>query len=249
MSLPRATERFDRIDILRALAMVWMTIYHFCYDLDYFGLIEQDIFRDPFWTTQRTLILGTFLFTAGLSQAVAMEQGQAWPRFWRRWRQVAGSALLVTLATVVMFPQSFIFFGVLHGIAVMLVVVRLTAGWGQWLWLSGAVCIVAARVAPSALEGTDWKHLFDGPLLSWLGWVTRKPITEDYVPLLPWLGAMWWGMAAGQWTLRHRPGWLRAQTRSGTASGLAALGRWSLTYYLLHQPVMLGLLWVSLQLT
>ena len=44
-------------------------------------------------------------------------QGQRWPRFWRRWAQVAGCALLVTLGSWLMFPRSLISFGVLHGIA------------------------------------------------------------------------------------------------------------------------------------
>ena len=37
-----------------------------------------------------------------------------------------------------MFPTSFIHFGVLHGMAVMLIVARLTAGWGPGCgWLVG----------------------------------------------------------------------------------------------------------------
>ena len=98
-------QRLGRIDLLRALAMVWMTVYHFCFDLDHFGLIEQDFYRDPFWTWQRTAIVSLFLFCAGLGQAIAVHQGQGWPRFWRRWAQVAGCALLVlivlTLATII----------------------------------------------------------------------------------------------------------------------------------------------------
>ena len=142
------SQRLDRIDLLRALAMVWMTVYHFCFDLDHFGLIDQDFYRDPFWTWQRTAIVSLFLFTAGLSQAVAVHQGQSWSRFWKRWAQVAGAALLVTAGSLVMFPKSFIYFGVLHGIAVMLIVVRLTAGWGAWLWPLGALAIGAKFVAP-----------------------------------------------------------------------------------------------------
>ena len=46
-----------------------------------------------------------------------------------------------------MFPKSFIYFGVLHGIAVMLIVVRLTAGWGRWLWLAGAVALALKPLA------------------------------------------------------------------------------------------------------
>lgn len=236
--------RLDRIDLLRTVAMLWMTAYHFAFDLDHFRLIEQDFHRDPLWTWQRSAIVSLFLFTAGLSQAVALAQGQDWPRFWRRWVQVAGAALLVTVGSMAMFPKSFIYFGVLHGIAVMLIVVRLTAGWGRWLWPLGAAAIGAKFAAPAVITAMPVLDILNSPGLNALGFVSRLPVTEDYVPLLPWLGVMWWGVAAGQWVLRHRPRWLGASgaTLSGGQRGLAALGRWSLSYYLLHQPVLIGLL-------
>ena len=176
-------ERFDRLDALRGVAVVWMAAFHFCFDLNHFKLIHQSFRTDPLWTWQRTCIVTLFLFCAGLGQAVAHAQGQAWPRFWRRWSQVALCALLVSLGSWWMFPQSFISFGVLHGIAVMLLVVRLTAGAGRALWLLGAMAI-----ALPLLVADPW---FDTRSTNWLGLVTRKPITEDYAPLLPWLGVMW----------------------------------------------------------
>ena len=63
--IPLSTQRLNRIDLLRAAAMLWMTVYHFCFDLDYFGLIHQAFLSDPFWTTQRTLIVSLFLLCAG----------------------------------------------------------------------------------------------------------------------------------------------------------------------------------------
>ncbi|MDP2164295.1 MAG: heparan-alpha-glucosaminide N-acetyltransferase [Hydrogenophaga sp.] len=242
--------RLDRIDLLRAVAMLWMTAYHFSFDLNHFGLISQDFYRDPFWTTQRTAIVSLFLFTAGLSQAVALEQGQTAARFWRRWAQVAGAALLVTAGSLIMFPRSFITFGVLHGIAVMLIIVRLTAGWGAWRWPLGVLAVAAPMLAPPAMAAWPALEVFNSPWLNWLGLMNRLPVTEDYVPLLPWLGVMWWGMAAGQWALRHRPNWLGrpASSAPGARHALVLLGRWSLSHYLLHQPVMIGLIWLALQL-
>jgi uncharacterized membrane protein len=243
--------RLDRIDLLRALAMLWMTVYHFCFDLKYYGLIEQDFYRDPVWTWQRTAIVSLFLFTAGLSQAVAVHQGQTWSRFWKRWSRVAGAALLVTAGSVFMFPKSFIYFGVLHGIAVMLIVVRMTAGWGAWLWLLGALAVGAKFAGPMAIAAVPALEVLNSNWLNWLGLISRLPITEDYVPLLPWLGVMWWGVAAGRWALQHRPVWLGSSDApaSGLRLGLVVLGQWSLSYYLLHQPVMLGLIggatWLS----
>lgn len=243
------TQRLDRIDLLRATAMLWMTAYHLCFDLNFFRLIREDFYRDPFWTWQRTAIVSLFLFTAGLSQAVALHQGQTWARFWRRWLLVAGAALLVTAGSLLVFPKSFIYFGVLHGIALMLVVVRLTAGWGAWLWPLGALAIGLAFVAPALIQSAPALEVLNTPWLNWLGLISRKPVTEDYVPLVPWLGVMWWGVAAGRWLLRERAHGLGSDAPiRGARKVLVSLGRWSLSYYLLHQPVLMGLIWLGIQL-
>ncbi|KQO23251.1 heparan-alpha-glucosaminide N-acetyltransferase [Acidovorax sp. Leaf78] len=235
--------RYDTVDALRGLAMVWMTVFHFCFDLSHLGFWPQNFRVDPFWTSQRTVIVSLFLFCAGLGQAIALQQGQGWARFGRRWAQIAGCALLVTVGSVVMFPQSFIYFGVLHGMAVMLLVARLTAGWGRWLWLAGLLALALPPLAHHLLTGAwaDAAPWFNSRWLNWLGLVGRKPFTEDYVPVLPWLGVMWWGLATGQWLLARRSAWL--QWRLPTAlRPLAWLGRWSLSYYMVHQPVMIGVL-------
>lgn len=225
--------RFDRLDALRAVAMLWMAAFHFCFDLNHFKFIHQNFYTDPFWTVQRTVIVSLFLFCAGFGQAIAWEQGQSWQRFWRRWAQVAGCALLVTAGSYLMFPRSYISFGVLHGIALMLIITRLTAGAGPWLWLMGLVAIALPHLVQNSF--------FDTRFTNWVGLVTRKPVTEDYAPLLPWIGVMWWGLAAGQWLLKHQRDWVTGALRAPLAP-LATLGRWSLSFYMLHQPVLIGLL-------
>jgi uncharacterized membrane protein len=229
------TNRFDRLDLLRAVAIVWMAAFHFGFDLNHLGLLEHrhNFHRDPFWTNQRVCIVSLFLFCAGVGQALALQAGQGWPRFWRRWAQVAGCAVLVSAGSALMFPRSWIFFGVLHGIAVMLVLCRLAAGLGAWLWPLGAL----AMVLPRWVQVPD----FDTPMLAWTGLITHKPITEDFVPVLPWLGVMLWGLAAGQWLLRRRHAWLSGPVPHWLVP-LAVLGRWPLTFYMLHQPVFLGAL-------
>ena len=123
-----------------------MAIFHFCYDLNYFGFIQQNMLQDPKWTLQRTCIVTLFLLCAGAGQEIASHQGQPLGRFWRRWAQVAGCALLVSAASWLMFPRTWISFGVLHGIAVMLIVVRFTASWGVWRLPLGAVAIALPRL-------------------------------------------------------------------------------------------------------
>ena len=242
-SRERSRERFPRLDALRGVAIVWMALFHFCFDLNHFGFIKQNFYLDPFWTVQRTCIVSMFLFCAGFGQAIALDQSRDEPRFspafWRRWAQVAGCAVLVTLGSLWMFPRSYISFGVLHCIAVALIVMRLTAGLRGWLWLLGLLAFAVPQLVQS-----PW---FDARPTNWIGLVTRKPVTEDWVPLLPWVGIMWWGLAAGQWVLARRRSWVTGAL-AGSLHPLATLGRWSLSFYMLHQPVLIGLLmaWVAL---
>lgn len=237
--------RFVHLDALRGAAVLWMTVFHFCFDLNQFRFIQADFYRDPLWLWQRTCILSLFLLCAGMGQAIAVHAGQSWRQFGRRWLQIAVCAGLVSAGSATMFPNSWIYFGVLHGMAVMLVLCRLTAHWGRWLWLVGALPIALDAFMPSMHSAVPALGVFDLKALSWLGLVSHKPITEDFVPLLPWLGVMWWGMALGQWGVAR--GWLRwgvpAQgLQSMVLPRLAFIGRWSLSWYMLHQPLMIGLL-------
>lgn len=234
--------RYPRLDALRGAAVLWMVVFHFCFDLNYFRFIQQNFYLDPFWTTQRTAIVTLFLFCAGVSQAVAQAQGQNWSRFWKRWVQVAACALLVSAGSWFVFGPRFISSGVLHALALMLLLLRvllhywpgLTQGKNAWgLLLAGGLCVWLPRW---------WQHpFFDARATYWLGFATGKPATEDYVPLFPWLGVVLWGLAAGAWVMRCRPMWLQGRLTS-VLQPLALVGRWSLSIYMLHQPILFGLL-------
>ena len=236
--------RCDALDALRGSAMLWMTAFHFCFDLANAGYLQQNFYTDPFWTWQRTCILSLFLFCAGFSQSLVLQQGQTWSRFWRRWGQIVACAALVTAGSMLMFPRSFIYFGVLHGMAVMLIVARLTAPWGRWLWVLGLLAIVLPTGASYAIQQGWLGVVFNAAPLNVLGLISTKPITEDYVPIFPWLGVMWWGLAAGQWLVQHPTLCLKLQPLPKALQPVAFLGRWSLIYYMLHQPVLLAGLWL-----
>lgn len=248
---PTPPARLERIDALRGAAMLWMTLFHLGFDLAFLGYWRQDFLNNPVWTWQRTCIVALFLFCAGLGQAVAWERQQSGRKFVRRWAQIAGCALLVTAASWAVFPNSFIYFGVLHGLAVMLLLARATAAARPAvLWLAGAAALALPALAFWVLNG-PLHHLagaFNAPSLNWLGLISQKPFTEDYVPLLPWMGVLWWGLASGRWLLAHQREWVQ-QPVPRRVQPLAALGRWSLSYYMLHQPVLLGVLgawgWVT----
>ena len=233
--------RFGRLDALRGAAMVWMVVFHFSFDLNHLGWLspQQDFYRDGFWTVQRTLIVSLFLLCAGLGQALAQQAGVGWPRFWRRWAQVAVCAVLVSAGSALMFPASWISFGVLHGMALMLVLARLATPLGSALWPLGAVLLALPQLVQQPFFDHRWSN--------WVGLVTHKPVTEDFVPVLPWLGVMLSGLAAGQWLLAHRPALLAAAVPAWLAP-LATLGRWPLTVYMLHQPLLIGALSAAAQM-
>lgn len=240
-------DRLDRLDMLRGLAMVWMTVFHFCFDLSYLQLWRQDFYHDPIWTWQRAAIVSLFLLCAGLGQAAAQTRRISAHRFYRRWLLVGGCALLVSAGSYLVFPHSYIYFGVLHGMAAMLLLLRLLQGCSDRVLLALALaCIAAPSLYSLAASGlpASLVDLLNTKPLSPLGLVTRKPATEDFVPILPWLGIMLAAFATGRQQMTKTgawlPGYLARPTQSWVGRGLAWLGRHSLPYYMLHQLVLMG---------
>jgi uncharacterized membrane protein len=227
-----ATVRIAGLDALRGIAIVAMVVYHFCFDLRYFRLARWDFEHDPFWLTARAAILSSFLMIAGISAALARRDPRADARWSRHVAMIAGAAALVTAASLMMFPRSFIWFGVLHAIAVSLIIARPLTGRPGAAALAGIAVIIAGLTLSSPL--------FDNRALGWLGFMTQKPVTEDYVPIFPWTGVLLLGIAAGHALSQNGFALLAPLGRAPRA--LRFLGRHSLAVYLVHQPVLLGAL-------
>lgn len=225
-----AAARVALIDALRGGAVIAMIVYHLGFDLDMLGWIEQDINHDPVWLTARALILGTFLFAVGVSFALGEHAQTPLRAKLTRSGRIAAAALLVTVASWVVFPQSAIYFGTLHAIAVISLVLLVVP---RGVWPAGA--LGAAAIAVGVLCSHS---IFDHPSLAWIGLMTHKPLTEDYVPLLPWLGVSLIGYAVAHAMLQRQL--LGALTRIAPPRGLSWTGRHSLAIYLLHQPLLLA---------
>ncbi len=227
-------ERLYLVDALRGCAIALMIVYHFCFDLSYFRLTDWNFYRDAFWLNARTFILSSFLLLVGVSLHLATVDGLNQRAYLKRLAMLIGSAVLISGATWLAVGERYIFFGVLHFIAVASVLGLAFVRLGQFNWPLGAVLLVVGNFYQSA-----W---FDEPGRRWVGLMTYKPPTEDYVPLLPWFGVVLIGIAAG-------PALRSVAQRSGELTGrvaglLAASGRHSLLIYLVHQPVLMGLLWL-----
>jgi uncharacterized membrane protein len=232
-----ALHRYPILDALRGVALVAMFVYHFGFDLVYFGILKSNPYESPIWIACRTLILSTFLLLAGSSLSLANREGVRWPAFWRRLGQIAGCALLVSLGSYLMFPRSWIYFGVLHHIALASLLGLAFLRFDHTnLWLGIALIGLGLFVKTP---------IFDAKHLNWIGFTTHKPITEDYVPLLPWFGVVLIGMFLGQRFLASALLPLKEWRPAAGASRLLALGgRHTLPLYMLHQPVFMGLLYL-----
>ena len=211
-----------------------MIVYHFAFDLRAYGVTSTDFGHDPFWLSFRALIVSSFMALVGVSLVLA-ETAQSPPRhFWRRIAVIAACALLVTLASWILFRPTFIYFGILHAIAVASVLAAPLVRRPRTAFLMGAAVVVA---------GVTWSNpLFDPRPLSWIGFVTTKPPTEDYVPLAPWAGIVALGIAVGHWLVRSGFRALAPLTRA--PAWIRWLGRHSLFVYMIHQPLLLGALWL-----
>ena len=226
--------RIVGVDALRGLALIAMIAYHFCFDLRWFGLARFDFEQDLRWIAARSIILGTFLVLAGVSLVLARERPGAPRRFATHLARIAAAALLVSAASYAAFPQRYIWFGVLHAIAVALVLAYPLVRYPRAAAVIGAAVIAAG--------GLLSHPAFDDRALGWIGFMTYKPPTEDYVPLFPWAGVLLVGIAAGHALVRTHARIVEPFARLPHA--LAALGRHSLLVYLVHQPLLIGALWL-----
>lgn len=233
--------RLALVDAARGLAIVQMVVYHLCFDLNYFGWIHVRLLTDPAWMAWRNGIVTQFLFLAGVSLALgAGAPGAPSARFWRRWLQIAGCAALVSAGSALLFGPRFIWFGVLHFVACAQLLLRPLVRGRQAPARALALGVLVLAVGLSV-------HLavFSRDALSWIGFSAIKPQTEDFVPLLPWLGVMLLGVAVGPWMRRHaapRTAIAQAGPLARSLQALAQIGRWPLRIYMLHQPILMGVL-------
>lgn len=233
----RPLSRLDGIDQVRGLAIVAMVVYHAAWDLAYVGLVDWDVAGAPLWRGFAMSIAGTFLVLVGISLVLADRAGVPLTRRLRRIGVIAAAAALVTGVTLVVFPATFVFFGILHMIAL-----------GSLLALplvrAPVPLVAVAALLVLAMPSIATGPLFDAPTLLPLGLAETARPSNDYVPVFPWFAGILAGIVLGRLLPagdgRGTPG--RTTAVSGPAGRiLATLGRWSLVIYLVHQPVLFGL--------
>jgi uncharacterized membrane protein len=213
-------QRFVTIDIVRGLGVLLMIIFHLAFDLDGFRFVNIDFLENPFWYALPRFIVFLFFICVGMSLALVHKEKIKWHLVRKRFYKIGGWALLITLVTFILFPGKFIFFGVLHCIAVTSVVGVLFVSRPR---LSLLLCLI--------LVSSDL--VFEPELLPLSDWFGVTPM--DYVRFYPWIGIVLLGIYLESVNLHKIP-----INMGGVERPLAAMGRHSLEIYILHRPIIFG---------
>lgn len=220
MKTIKQNSRYLLVDVIRGFTVVLMIIFHFSFDLDYYGLIDIDIIHHPFWYFFPRLIVFLFLFATGMSLSLAHKDSIHWEKFLKRLGLLVFWAVIISAVTYYLFPNSWIYFGTLHAIAV---ISCLSLPFLRYPFLAAGVAM--AFFIPSVI----WDLT--------LPWIQLPHASWDYISPFPWVGASLLGIFAVHKGLPYRE-----LKESPIMRALKFLGQHSLIIYLLHQPVLFGIL-------
>ena len=222
-----------------------MITYHVIFDLNYFGFTSTDLHSLPVLlflypvSTSFLLLVGISLTLSYSRVKHTLTTNQLWIKYLKRGGSIFGLGLLITLVTWIYPHKGFIVFGVLHciGLSILLayplIRARLSAA------LVGLLCISIGVLLKITIT-------VDFPWLLWLGFVPKQFYTLDYFPLLPWFGVVLIGIFLGNSLYQNNTRSFRQKDHSRfiITRLLCFLGRHSLIIYLLHQFIIVGILYL-----
>lgn len=197
-----------------------MVIFHFSFDLNYFGIVRFDIINHPFWYFFPRLIVFLFLFATGISLYLAHYPKIRWKAFLKRLSLLILWAATISLVTYLNFPDSWIYFGTLHAIAVVSIMSLPFLPYPRLSLLIGL-----ALFLPSMLFDLN------------LPWISLPHASWDYISPFPWVGASLLGLFAA-----HKGFYQFPLSETSLVKSLKYLGQHSLFIYLVHQPLLFLLL-------
>lgn len=232
---PQGIGRIAALDMARGAAVIGMMVFHLFRDLEFFGWLPYGATLLGGWPIFARLVAGSFLALSGVSLFLAHSGGIRWHPFLRRLAILSLAAGGVSLATWIAMPDAFVHFGILHALALSSVL--------------GLACLRLPVPALIAIAAVVWvmpdfatSPTFDNPWLWWLGLSAHTPPSLDFEPMLPWFAPFLGGIAVAKITLRmgRLP---RIASWPDAVPSLSWLGRNALPVYLIHQPVLLAILY------
>ena len=219
--------RHGELDVLRAVAIMLMVLFHLVYDLKEFAGFNIN-YQAPLWFFIGKISALLFIFLSGLCSGFSRFPA-------RRGIKVLFYGMVITGVTYLFMKDEYVRFGILHflGVAMILsgLLIRLSSG--TLLGLAGA----------SALLGFWFKEqVVKTSLLLSFGLIYGGFRSIDYYPLFPYLAVTIVGILAyrGFYAKRAKP-LVEFELNSNL---IRWLSRNSLGVYLLHQPIILLIIYM-----
>ncbi len=229
-------QRLPLLDVIRGIAIIMMIVFHFAWNLQVFGFVSRDTLMTPGWSALGDVTLFLFLSISGFCMIWFWRDRFTWQGVKRRFIKVGLAALAVTIVTLIIYPNAFVYFGVLHHIALGSVLLAVFRKLSTFHLVAAALLF---GLAPMWFASS----FFNPPFWWWTGLNVYKAGSQDYVPLAPY----YWMMLAGAVAAKTAP---RKRTTAILSKDLAPLkplawaGRHSLAIYLIHQPILWGGVWL-----
>ncbi len=236
-SAPGGRPRIWEIDFLRGLAIILMVFYHLGYDLKELCGINALLgiplnLSSAFLTAAQYLFAGLFIVLSGISSTLSRSNV-------RRALKLIAVALIVTGVTYLFDPSLTIHFGILHCLGAAILIYGLTLERAKALICAAAGLVVFGLSVGVSLVMRSVFVPFD--YLLPFGVTSPLYSSYDYFPLLPWLGVFLAGAALGKSAY--------ARKRSLISQHLPEIfinsaGRHSLLIYIVHQPILIAILYL-----
>jgi uncharacterized membrane protein len=228
------TIRLKGIDIFRGWAIVLMILFHFFFDLNHFSYIDIDIKHDNFWLSFRLIIVSMFLLTVGISLKLAHKKTINWKIIKKRTFLLGSASLLVTVGSYLQFPESWIYFGVLHFVLLSSFIILPFLNYPKVSIVLGLLILIGYF-----LDYISMDYLFNllvTPL--------HLPLehTEDVVRIVPWFSVVLFGstIVTLKWHTKLFDNSFFNRENS-LNSFFSLLGQNALIIYLIHQPILFSL--------
>ena len=239
--------RLHLLDEYRGFVLVNMVIYHAIWDLVYIFGCD--------WSWYKTD--GAFYWQQWICWSFILVSGFCWQmskRNLKRGMQVFGAGLVITLATLIFMPDSRVIFGVLTLIgSSMLLMIPCDKVFRKIPPVAGAIAsfLLFLFVYPvnDGYFGFGDKVVVDLPMELYSSWISTylgfpQPgfWSTDYFSILPWF--FLYAVGYFMYKVISDKGILE----KSLCPPLGWLGRNSLIIYMLHQPIVYGILYVSMKI-
>jgi len=233
-------KRFWEIDLLRGIAIIMMIVFHVLFDLRTFGSYDFALISG-FWMWFERVIASTFILLVGVSLTLSFSRAERkanYLKYFKRGLKIFSWGMLITLITWIFFREGFVSFGVLHLIGLSIILAYPFLKLKFWNLGLGAVIIAVGIML--------WNNFFNFSWLVWLGFMPYNTYIADYFPVLPWFGVVLVGIFLGNllYSGYERRFKLLDLSKIPVVKLFCFLGKNSLLIYLIHQPVLIGLLYV-----